>query len=137
VKILSVLEKAKELYLAIRESQELKNFQEAKEILLANPEAKERMEKYLQLIEKANQAEKENRDLSLEEKDELKKLASIIAFYLETARFAATQQDYYRLIQQILTIIRAASDNKPLPDCEESKGKSSQCTGSCRDCGLG
>jgi len=137
VKDLSVLEKAKELCLAIRESTEFKNFQDAKEQLLANPEAKERMERYLQLVEQAQQAEKEGRELTLEEKDDLKRVSSMISFYTETARFSAMQQTYYKMIRQVYEMIQATSENRPLPECSGNQEKGGQCTGSCQDCGLG
>ena len=133
---MSVLEKAKELCLAIQESSEFKKYQEAKEILLANPEAKERMEKYLELVNKANEAEKENRQLTPEERDDLRRVSGMISFYPETARFSATQQEYYKMINQILSMIQATTANKPLPDCSSKKQQGSQCSGSCSDCGL-
>lgn len=137
MKELSVLEKAKDLCLALRDSQEFKNFQEAKEILISNPDAKDRWERYQRLVQKASEAEKANKQLDLEDRDDLRRMISSISFYPETARFSAAQQAYYGLVQQILNMIEAISDNRPLPSCSENKEKSPQCTGSCGDCGLG
>jgi len=130
---LSVLEKARELCIAIKESPEFKNYQEAKEKVLNNPEDKDRLERYLELMNKASQAEKENRSLTMEEKYNLERISKAVAFYPETGRFLAVQKQFFDLFQQVSTMLQATAQNREIPDC--SSKKSGKCTGSCEDCG--
>lgn len=129
-----VLEKAKELCIALQECPEFKNFQAAKEEVLNNPESKDRLERYLEMMNKASQAEKENRPLTVEEKSDLEKISKAAAFYPDTGRFLGTQKQFLDLFRQVSVMLQAAAQNKEIPDC--SSKQNGQCTGSCSDCGM-
>lgn len=130
---MSVLEKTKDLCLALKESSEMKNFLAAKEELLNSPEDKDRLERYLSSMAKASEAEREGKSLSPEEKLDLERTSKMVAFYPITSRYLGTQQAYLKLVKQVSTMLNAAMENKEIPDCS-SNGKT-QCTGSCSDCG--
>lgn len=128
---MSIFEQTKELCLAIQNSEEFKNFKEAKEAVLANPESRNRLEAYLELVEKSALAEKNHTSLSDEEKDRLNKYLKTVSFYPDTARFLATREQFFTTVQKIYKMIQAAVQGKEIPkDCSCS----SDC-GSCQDCG--
>jgi len=128
---LSVIDKAKELGMALSSSNELKEMRDAEMMMMQNPEAQEIIKAFNEKREMFREVQKQGQELTESQKMQAEELESKMLDNPYIFNFFSAQQNFEKILEQINAIIGDAIGGGSGCGCDSDDCGSCGCDGGC------